>query len=162
MLLVVLRRLRSKLSLRDLAEMFLPRGVVCTHEAVREWEGRFAPLLTDRLRAKRHGQAGASWSVDETYVKVNGAWCSRYRAIDRDGTLVDACLSETRDMTAAQRFWRQAVATVGRLPGRVTTDGHDADPRAIREALGSAVAHRCSRYLNNRLEMASSQCTISA
>ncbi len=75
MLLVVLWRLRSTLSLRDLAELFLPRGVVCTHEAVREWEGRCAPLLTDRLRAKRHGQAGASWSVDETYIRVNGAWC---------------------------------------------------------------------------------------
>ncbi len=150
-LLVVLWRLRYKLSLRDLAEMFLPRGFVFTHEAVREWEARCAPLLSEQLRAKRHGQAGASWYVDETYVKVHGTWCYLYRAIDRDGNLVDARLSETRDMTAAQRFLRQAVATVGQLPGRVTTDGHGAYPRAIREALGSAVAHRCSRYLNNRL-----------
>jgi putative transposase len=51
-LLVVLWRLRYKLSLRDLAEMFLERGFVFTHEAVREWEERFAPLLTERLRAK--------------------------------------------------------------------------------------------------------------
>ncbi len=42
--LVVLWRLRYKLSLRDLAEMFLPRGVVFTHAAVRDWEARFAPL----------------------------------------------------------------------------------------------------------------------
>jgi putative transposase len=34
--LVVLCRVRYKLSLRDLAEMFLVRGVVFTHEAVRE------------------------------------------------------------------------------------------------------------------------------
>ena len=47
-LLVVLWRLRYKLSLRDLAEMFLERGFVFTHEVVREWEGRFAPLLTQR------------------------------------------------------------------------------------------------------------------
>jgi transposase-like protein len=33
---VVLWRLRYKLSLRDLAEMFLERGFVFTHEAVRE------------------------------------------------------------------------------------------------------------------------------
>ncbi len=71
-------------------------------------------------------------------------------------------LSETRDLDAARRFLRQAVATVGHGPARVTTDGHDAYPRAIREALGETVAHRCSRYLNNRIEMASSQCTISA
>lgn len=36
-LLVVLWRLRYKLSLRDLAEMFLSRGFVFTHETVREW-----------------------------------------------------------------------------------------------------------------------------
>ncbi len=161
-LLVVLWRLRYKLSLRDLAEMFLPRGVVFTHEAVRDWEARFAPLLTARLRAKRRGQTGRSWYVDETYIKVQGAWCYLYRAIDREGHLVDARLSATRDMDAAQRFFRQAVATMGHLPERVTTDGHDAYPRAIRETLGDAVAHRCSRYKNNRVEMASSQCTISA
>ena len=65
-LLVVLWRLRYKLSLRDVAEMFLERGWTFTHEAVRDWEARFAPLLADQLRRKRHGQAGKSWYVDET------------------------------------------------------------------------------------------------
>ncbi len=37
-LLVVLWRLRYKLSLRDLAEMFLTRGLTFTHEAVRDWK----------------------------------------------------------------------------------------------------------------------------
>ncbi len=63
-LLVVLWRLRYKLSLRDLAEIFLERGFVFTHEAVRDWEARFAPLIADQLRKKRHGQAGTSWHVD--------------------------------------------------------------------------------------------------
>src|SRR5215211_5662672 len=151
-LLVVLWRLRYKLSLRDLAEMFLDRGFEFTHEAVRDWEARFAPLLAEHLRAKRHGQAGRSWYVDETYVKVTWTWCSLYRAIDRDGTLVDARLSETRDMEGAQRFFRRAVATVGHRPDRVTTDGHDAYPRAVRETLGDEVVHRCNQYLNNRIE----------
>ncbi len=71
-LLVVLWRLRYKLSLRDLAEMFLTRGFTFTHETVREWEERFAPLLTERLRAKRRGKAGLKWHADETYVKVDG------------------------------------------------------------------------------------------
>ena len=47
----MLWRLRYKLSLYDLAEMFLERGFVFTHEAVREWEERFTPLLTQYLRA---------------------------------------------------------------------------------------------------------------
>jgi putative transposase len=65
-LLVVVWRLRYKLSLRDLTEMFLVRGYTFTHEAVREWEERFAPLLSVPLKAKRRGPAGTSWSVDET------------------------------------------------------------------------------------------------
>ena len=36
--LVVLWRLRYKLSLRDLAEMFLTRGFIFSYEAVRDWE----------------------------------------------------------------------------------------------------------------------------
>ncbi len=35
-----------------------------------------------------------SWYVDETYVNVKGKWCDLYRAIDRDGNLVDSLLSE--------------------------------------------------------------------
>jgi putative transposase len=151
-LLVILWRLRYKLSLRDLAEMFLQRGFVFTHEAVREWEARFAPLLADQLRIKRRGQAGKSWHVDETYISVHGKWCYLYRAIDRDGNLVDSRLSEKRDMEAAKRFFKQAVAVVGHAPERVTTDGHDSYPRAIRETLGSDVLHRTNRYLNNRVE----------
>jgi len=151
-LLVVLWRLRYKLSLRDLAEMFLTRGFTFTHETVREWEARFAPLLTERLRTKRRGKAGRKWHADETYVKVDGRWCYLYRAIDADGNLVDSMLSETRDMEAAKRFFGQARVVVGHAPEKVTTDGHDAYPRAIREELGSEVRHRTSRYMNNRLE----------
>ncbi len=149
---VVLWRLRYKLSLRDLAEMFLERGFVFTHETVREWQARFAPLLAEELRAKRKGQTGRSWYVDETYVKVNGRWCELYRAIDRDGNLVDSMLSETRDMDAAQRFFRQARVVAGQVPERMTTDGHPSYPRAICETLGEEVEHRSSQYLNNRVE----------
>jgi putative transposase len=151
-LMVVPWRLRYQLSLRDLPEMFLERGFVFTHEAVREWEERFAPVLTERLRAKRRGKAGRSWYVDETSIKVHGRWCYLYRAIDRDGKLVDSLLSETRDRKAAQRFFRRARAVVGHAPDRVTTDGHDSYPRAIRRTLGRKVIHRRNRYLNNRLE----------
>ena len=86
---MVLWRLRYKLSLRDLAEMFLQRGIVFTHEAVREWETKVAPLISDVLRKRRGGVVCEGWYVDETYIKVNSRWCYLYRAIDRDGKLVD-------------------------------------------------------------------------
>ena len=149
---IVLCRLRYKLSLRNLAEMFLLRGFEFTHEAVREWEERFAPLLAEHIRRKRKGRVGRRWYVDETYLKVKGRWCYLYRAIDREGNLVDSMLSATRDMGAAQRFFRSAQSMVNSAPTQVTTDGHDSYPRAIRETLGPKVKHRCSAYANRRIE----------
>src|SRR5215204_612396 len=153
--LVVLWRLRYRLTLRDLAEMFLQRRLVFSHEAVRGWEAKLAPVLAGELRRRRHGKGGARsrhWHVDETYLKVRGRWCYLYRAIDRDGDLVDTMLSGHRDMAAAQAFFRSAQAVTGIIPERVTTDGHGSYPRAIRTTLGKRVRHRTSAYLNNRLE----------
>jgi putative transposase len=150
--LVVLWRLRYKLSLRDLAEMFLTRGIVFSYEAVRDWEVKLTPALVENLRRRRKTRVGRSWCVDETYIRVRGQWRYLYRAIDRDGVLVDVMLSERRDLTAARAFFRSAKAVTGVTPDRVTTDGHDAYPRAIRTEFGKHVRRRMSRYLNNRLE----------
>ena len=151
-LLAVLWRLRYTLSFRDVAELLLQRGYAVTHETIRSWECRFALLLADRLRAKRRGRAGVSWSIDETSVKVAGRWCSLYRAIDRDGDLLDSMLSEHRDKHAARRFLRRLVDVAQRTPQRVTTDAHPPYRRAIRWILGRKVRHRCSQDLNNLAE----------
>ncbi|MFC0385566.1 IS6 family transposase [Muricoccus vinaceus] len=153
--LVVMRRLRYRLTLRDLAEMFLIRGIVFSHEAVREWEAKLAPVLAGELRQRRRGRGGRgrrSWHADETYLKVRGRWCYLYRAIDRNGDLVDTMLSEQRDMAAAQAFFRSAKSATGIVPDQVTTDGHGSYPRAIRSTLGKRVKHRNSAFKNNRLE----------
>src|SRR6266700_2585718 len=96
-------------------------------------------------------QAPAGMSM-RTYVKVHGKWCYLYRAIDRDGNLVDSMLSQKRNMEAAKRFFRQTLETVGHAPERIITDGHDSYPRAIRETLGHDVLHQTNHYLNNLVE----------
>jgi putative transposase len=60
-LLAVRWRLRYTLSLRDVAELLLDRGFTVTHEAVRDWEERFTPWLSEQLWARRRGKAGVSW-----------------------------------------------------------------------------------------------------
>jgi putative transposase len=137
--LIVLWRLRMKLSLRDLAEILLLRGLVFSHEAIRDWEAKLAPLLTDALRKRRKGKAGRSWYVDETYIKVAGQWQYLYRAIDRDGNLVDVYLSETRDQEAA-------VAVTGTTPDKVTTDKHASYPPALEEVFCDDLEHRTSKF----------------
>jgi putative transposase len=152
---VVFCRLRYRLTLRDLSEILLLRGIEVSHEAIRGWETKLLPIMGQELRKRRYGKRrgpGASWYVDETYLKVRGKWTYLYRAVDQDGNLIDAMLSEHRDMAAAKAFFRSAKATMGFKPDRVTTDGHGSYPRAIRTTLGWTVRHRTSAYLNNRLE----------
>ena len=152
---VVFCPLRHRLTLRDLSEILLLRGIEVSHEAVRDWETKLLPVMGDEPRKRRRGKwqgPGASWHVGETCLKVRGKWAHLYRAVDRDGNLIDAMLSGHRDMAAAKAFFRSAKAMTGFRPDRVTTDGHGSYPRAIRTTLGRTARHRTSAYLNNRLE----------
>ena len=138
---VLLLRVRYKLSYRDVAEYFLMRGFVFTHEAVRDWEERLLPHLTDQIREKRKGQVGKIWFVDETYIKVLGSWCYLYRGIDENGNLVDVRLSKHRDMEGTKTFFAQALELHEETPETVATDGLASYPRAIQEELGEDVEH---------------------
>jgi len=47
--------------------------------------------------------------MDETYIKVKGAWKYLYRAVDKEGKTVDFLLTAKRDKAAAMRFFDQAM-----------------------------------------------------
>ena len=102
---MLLCRLRYKLSYRDVAEFFWVRGFEFTHETVRDWETRFAPIFADGLRAKRKGKVGNVWHVDETYIRVRGRWCYLYRAIDQEGNLVDSPNASAKRMRRSINFF---------------------------------------------------------
>ena len=158
--LVVLWRLCYKLALRDLPEMLLIRGIVFSHEAVRDWETKLTPALAENLRRRRRGKAGRSWYVDETYIKVHGHWRYLYRAIDRSGALVDVLFSEHRDMAAAKAFFESAKLVTGVTPDRVTTDGHDSYPRAIRTVRGTGVRHTAVFALSTSIVVSSAVASL--
>ena len=149
---VLICRLRYKMSLRDVAEFFLLRGFEFTHETVRQWEERFAPLVVEPLRTKRTGMMGRNWHVEETYIRVKGRWCYLYRAMDEEGSLVDSLLREKRDMASAQAFFEQALGVAQMPPSRVVTDGLASYPRAIAEVLGEDVIHEPGSCLDNLIE----------
>ena len=71
----VLGRLRYTLRFRAVVALLLQRGDAVTHEPIRNWACRCAPLWADPLRAKRRGRAGVAWSIDETSVQGAGRWC---------------------------------------------------------------------------------------
>ena len=85
------------------------------------------------------------WYDNGMYFGVQGRWCYLYRAINRSGALVNARLSETRDMKAAKALLRSAKVATGVIRAWVTTDDHDTTPCAIRTELDRRVKHRTSR-----------------
>jgi len=76
--------LRFKLSFRDLVEMMAERGISLAHTTIMRWIQRYVPEFEKRWN-RFACQAGASWRVDETYVKIKGRWPYLYRAVDKEG-----------------------------------------------------------------------------
>ena len=95
--------IRYRLSYVNLSEMLSERGFEISAETIRLWVKLFAPEITKVLRKKRKKKCGESWYIDETYIKIKGRNRYIYRAIDRDGNLVDCMVSAKRNMNAARR-----------------------------------------------------------
>src|SRR6516162_259910 len=149
--------LRYCLTLRDLEELMIERGLSVDHSTIGRWVLRYAPELNRRVRREIR-QPNRSWRVDETYIRVSGVWTYLYRAVDSGGDTIDFMLSPKRDLTAAKLFLRQALTRPGLgRPRVIKVDGHPAYARAIADLKSSGeLGRRCrcrpSPYLNNILE----------
>lgn len=84
------------------------RGVLVDHATVHRWSIKILPVLAAAFRRCKR-PVGASWRMDETYIKVAGQWKYLYRAVDRDGDTIDFLLCARRDHAAARCFFEQAV-----------------------------------------------------
>ena len=87
-LLAVRWYLRFGLFYRDPEELLAERGIEVDHVTLYRWVQRFTPLLVNAARPCRRA-VGGRWFVDETYVKVAGAWRYVYRAVDENGQVID-------------------------------------------------------------------------
>jgi len=85
---------RFKVSLDDVVELMTMRGFHLCHQTVHNWAQTFGVDLGLKLRSRRKGKVGTKWHVDATYIKIEGRWCYLYRAIDKEGNLVDVYLSD--------------------------------------------------------------------
>jgi putative transposase len=138
------------LSLRDVELILAERGVVVTHESIRQWCRTFGAGVAQRLRRHRP-QPGDTWHIDEVFIRLNGTQHYLWRAVDQNGVVLDILVQERRNATAAKRFFKRLLAGLRYKPKSVITDGLRSYGVAHREVLPD-VRHRTSRYLNNRAE----------
>ena len=127
------------------------------HSTIKRWVLRYAPELDKRIRPPLK-PTNDSWRVDETYIKVKGAWKYLYRAVDSEGYTLDFMLSAKRDGKAVARFFRKVLrAQHTQTPRVITVDKNAAYPVDIDElkedkTLEAETKLRQSKYLNNIIE----------
>ena len=107
-----------RLSYRDLVAMMAERGVEVSHTTILRWVVRYVPEF-DKRWCRYARRIGSSWRVDETYISIRGKWHYLYRAVDKQNKTVDVLLRRDRAITAAQAFFRRALATNPTRDGRV-------------------------------------------
>lgn len=141
-----------KSSLIDVTKHMALRGVSLSHETVRLWSQKIGADVALKFRSRRRGKCGKKWHMDITYLKIKGYDAYLYRAIDKEGNLIDVYLSDKRDKKSAEQFFRSCEKTTDVHPIQITTDKEPAFPDAIKNALGEDVKHRDSKHMNNRME----------
>ena len=125
---------RYQLSYRDVEEINRERGLDVDHTTVFRWVQAYAPVINKRIRPHLK-LSGASYRVDETYIKVGKSWKYLYRAVDKDGQTIEFMLSAKRDISAAKRFFRKMMrADQRRLPVSINVDKNAAYPDAFSES----------------------------
>src|SRR3954463_7571794 len=79
---------RFPLSLRMVEEMLAARGIVVSHETVRQWALKFGQDIANQIR--RHlPAAGDKWHLDEVVISIAGRKHWLWRAVDQHGVVLD-------------------------------------------------------------------------
>jgi putative transposase len=138
------------LSFREVELILAERGVIVSHESIRQWCLKFGADFARKLR-RRRPKPGDTWHLDEVFLRINGELHYLWRAVDQHGVVLDILVQDRRNATAAKRFFKRLLAGLKYKPRRIVTDGLRSYGVAHREILPE-VRHRTSRYLNNRAE----------
>jgi putative transposase len=152
--LVVMMYVRFPLSLRNVEDLLAERGIDICHETVRHWWNRFGPMFAADIRRQRVSRMRCfrqwKWHLDEMYVRLNGEMVYLWRAVDREGEILESYVTRTRDKKAALTFMKKALKRHG-SPETITTDGLRSYKAAMSD-LGNTEKQEVGRWANNRVE----------
>src|ERR671928_216061 len=112
---------RFPLSLRMVEEMLATRGIVVSHETVRQWALKFGQAFANQIR-RRLPRFGDKWHLDEVAVKIAGVKHWLWRAVDQTGMVLDVLVQSRRNKQAAKRLLRKLLKKQMRPPRVMVTD----------------------------------------
>jgi transposase-like protein len=119
------------LSYRHVEELAKERGIMLDHATVQRWVAEYGSAILAKVKKYTNRSFTDSWRFDETYIKVKGVWTFLYRVVDSEGDTIDFYLSKTRDTTAALKCLRNALASAGKRPRKINSDGSQANEKAV-------------------------------
>src|SRR5262249_30873720 len=100
---------RFSVSLRDVSELMLARGIEVSHEAIRLWAPRFGTEYARRLRRTR-GACSNIWHLDELCLMIKGERGWLWRAADGAGGGVGVFGRRRRGAPAARGLFSTLLA----------------------------------------------------
>ena len=106
---------RFPLGLRMVEELLAARGIIVSHESVRQWARKFGQGFANRIRRRLPG-AGDKWHLDEVVIMIAGVKHWLWRAVDQTGIVLDVLVQSRRDKRAAKRLLRKLLKRQGRAP----------------------------------------------
>src|SRR5258707_3772611 len=112
---------RFPLSLRMVEEMLAARGIVVSHETVRQWALKFGQAFANAI-CRRLPRVGDKWHLDEVVLKIAGTTHWLWRAVDQHGVVLDVLVQSRRDARAARHLLRKLLKRQGRVPRVLITD----------------------------------------
>src|SRR4051794_20718008 len=93
---------RFPLGLRVVEEMLAARGITVSHETIRQWALKLGQAFANRIR-RRSPRAGDEWHLDEVEIEIAGRKHGSWRAVGRDGSVLDVLVRSRRDEKAAKK-----------------------------------------------------------
>jgi putative transposase len=138
------------LSLRTVEEMLAARGILVSHETVRQWALKFGQGFANQIRGHLLA-AGDKWNLDEIVISIAGRKHWLWRAVDQHGVVLDILVESRHNANAAKRLLRKLLKKQGIAPRVMITDKL-ASYAAAKRAVMPSVEHRQHKGLNNRAE----------
>lgn len=138
---------RFPLSLRMVEEMLAARGILVSHETVRQWALKFGQRFANQIR-QRLPARGDRWHLDEVVISIAGKKHWLWRAVDQHGVVLDILVQNRRNANAAKRLLRKLLKKQGIAPRVMITDKL-ASYAIAKRAVMPNVEHRQHKGLNN-------------